>query len=356
MSQLITKFIEDNAVTDEKVRLRNNSPLRARNAAGTADVDLLKLDSANVFTLLSQPRASAALALPSASKDYVTIEWAENRIIGKGDPKDAVYACATTNVPLTGSTPLVIDDMTITAGKRVLLPVQTTTTQHGVYVCGIAGATYTLTRAADFDQGSDDTLGTEVTNGAYFKIAAGTVYGNWEAILSNSDPIVIGTTVLTFALNPTVTALVGGDSITKTGNTLSVDLAVNGGLESTNPGNVNGQLRVKTDTSVAEKDITIKRSATDGGLIAKKSRQLTVVLTGTDITNQYSDLDAVAGDSSVMLTVVGGGKQTVNLDYGVNYTGGTGGKTRVSFLNGLATGGVSELLTGDTLDLQFTSF
>lgn len=68
MSQLITKFIEDNAVTDAKIRLRNNAPLRARNALGTADVDLFKLDSSDSFTVMSQPRAAAALALQVKQK------------------------------------------------------------------------------------------------------------------------------------------------------------------------------------------------------------------------------------------------------------------------------------------------
>lgn len=93
MSQLITKFIEDNAVTDAKIRLRNNAPLRAHNALGTADVDLFKLDSSDSFTLMSQPRAATALALPSQAKDYVTVEWAENRIIGKGDPQRRRVGC-----------------------------------------------------------------------------------------------------------------------------------------------------------------------------------------------------------------------------------------------------------------------
>lgn len=355
MSQLITKFIEDNAVTDAKIRLRNNAPLRARNALGTADVDLFKLDSSDSFTVMSQPRAAAALALPSQAKDYVTIEWAENRIVGKGNPKDAVLAAATVNVPLTGATPLVIDDITIGNNKRVLLPVQSTGSQNGVYICIITGGNYTLTRAPDFDQ-VDDAYGSEVTTGAYFKITSGTTYANWEAILTNADPIVVGTDTLTFALNPTLTALVAGDGISRTGNTISVDYATNGGLESTNPGNINGQLRVKTDSSAAEKDITIRRSSVDGSIVAKKSRQLTIVLTNTDIVNQYADLDAVAGDSSVMLTVVGGGKQTVGYDFSVNYTAGVGGNTRIGLLNGLASGGVSELVVGDVLDTNFMSF
>lgn len=355
MSQLITKFIEDNAVTDAKIRLRNNAPLRARNALGTSDVDLFKLDSSDSFTIMSQPRAAAALALPSQAKDYVTVEWAENRIIGKGDPKDAVLAAATGNVPLTGATPLVIDDITIGNNKRVLLPAQTTGSQNGVYVCTITGGNYTLTRSHDFDQ-VDDVYNSEVTNGAYFKITSGTNYSNWEAILTNADPIIVGTDTLTFALNPTLTALVAGDSIARSGNVISVDYATNGGLESTNPGNVNGQLRVKTDTAVDEKDITVRRSSVDGSIIAKKSRQVTIVLTNTDVVNQYADLDAVAGDGSVMLTVVGGGKQTIGYDFSVNYTAGVGGKTRIGFLNGLATGGVSELVVGDVLDTNFTSF
>lgn len=78
-------------------------------------------------------------------------------------------------------------------------------------------------------------------------------------------------------------------------------------------------------------------------------------LAGGDITNQYVDLAQVAVTGSVMFIISGlMMRQTgASPDYTLNYTGGAGGKTRVSFANALATGGVSELVSGDTLEIRY---
>lgn len=63
--QIGSNALSANAVTDDKIRLRNNQPLRALNAAGNADVNLLKLDSSNQFHLLSAAYLDGALILNS---------------------------------------------------------------------------------------------------------------------------------------------------------------------------------------------------------------------------------------------------------------------------------------------------
>ena len=53
--------------------------------------------------------------------------------------------------------------------------------------------------------------------------------------------------------------------------------------------------------------------------------------------------------------VKGGGIQIegASFDYSVNYTGGAGGNTRITFLNDLATGGASALIAGDVVVAQY---
>lgn len=51
MSQLKRKFIEDNAVNGAKIRLDNNEMLRGRNAANSADVDILRITTADQLEL-----------------------------------------------------------------------------------------------------------------------------------------------------------------------------------------------------------------------------------------------------------------------------------------------------------------
>jgi hypothetical protein len=355
MTQRTTKFIQDDAVTGAKILLRNNETLRAFAQDGTTKLDLMKLTTANVLEFQRIPQLNGSLSMPSAPKDLVTVEYITNFVAGKTDPKDAVNFYSDVNVPLTGSTPLVVDSGTLTDGMRLGLGNQTTGIQNGVYNVAISGGTYTLTRSTDFDQVADP-LAKEVTSGAYFKIISGTVYSGWEAIVSNADPIVIGTDVLSFTLNPTVQALSGGDMITKSGNTLSVDLASLGGLESTNPGNVSGQLRVKVDTAALEKDQTTRRDPTTGAIVAKKPYKQTVTLTATDITNGYVDATVVLSQGSVQLWVAGGDIQQETVDFTVNYTGGAGSKTRVTFVGGLAVGGVSALVAGDIIEISGESW
>lgn len=49
--QLSTDAFGANAITDAKIRLTNNSSLRARNAANSADVNILKVDTNNALVI-----------------------------------------------------------------------------------------------------------------------------------------------------------------------------------------------------------------------------------------------------------------------------------------------------------------
>jgi hypothetical protein len=78
-------------------------------------------------------------------------------------------------------------------------------------------------------------------------------------------------------------------------------------------------------------------------------------LSGTNITNQFIDLSHVAKTDSIDFVVKGGGIQIegASFDYSVSYTGGAGGNTRITFLNGLATGGASALIAGDVVVVKY---
>lgn len=375
MAQILKKFIGDNQVDGIKLRLLNGQMLRWRNAAGTADVDVLRVTSADKAEFQVLPEALATLPIPSAPKQFATIEYINNYLAGKIDAKDSVSYLAdsdiagtfsagnaTTAATLTGNTALVVDGKTFgpadvtTPRMRIALTGQTAGLQNGVYdLTAATASSFTLTRSRDFD-GLENESGNEVTTGAYFMVTAGTMYAGYEALLTTPDPIVINTTSLNFVRYPSTLSLTAGDMLVKIGNDFSIDLAPLSGLESTNPGNANGQLRVKTDTATLEKDQTTRRDPTTGATVAKRSKKLTVTLTSTDITNQYIDLPDVAADSSVQLAIAGAGDQLEGDDFTVNYTGGTGSKTRVLFVGGLANGGVSALIAGDKVAVSYTAF
>jgi hypothetical protein len=80
MSQIQKKFIKDQAIDEAKILLLNDGSLKARNAADSADVSLLKLDGSDVLKLLKLPRVDAALAAPSDAKDVATKEYVDGEI------------------------------------------------------------------------------------------------------------------------------------------------------------------------------------------------------------------------------------------------------------------------------------
>lgn len=352
--QHIGRFIEANTIKGTHIRLRNNEMLRGTTALGN-DLDILKVTTGDIVEMQQLITVNGALPIPSSPKQYATVEYIQNYIEGKRDAKDAVNVLADSNISLTGATPLTIDSVTVLNGWRVALVGQTTASQNGIYDIAIAGGNYTLTRSSDFDQ-VNDAGGLEVTEGAYFKVLSGTVYAGWETLLTTANPIVVGTTSLTFALNPTVLALTAGDSLKRIGQDFSIDLATISGLESTNPGQQNGQLRVKVDTATLEKDQSIRIDTTTNALITKLDRYETFTLTAQNITDGFLDIPHVAADKSVKFWVRGGNFMEPVTDFTVNYTGGTNSKTRVTFAGGLASGGVSELLAGDVVIIYYRSF
>ena len=149
MSQVQRKFIADNANNGAKIRLDNGETLRARNAANSADIDILKVRADDVIEFLALPEAASALPIPSAPKQFATLEYIDNVVLGKQDAKDAVNALSDVQLALTGTAPLVIDGITVANGNRIGLVGQTDGTENGIYTIAIVATTYTLTRSSD---------------------------------------------------------------------------------------------------------------------------------------------------------------------------------------------------------------
>lgn len=339
MARIKTKFLEGDAVDDSKVRLRNNQNLRARNAANSADVSILKLNASDVIEL-----ASLALmpGTATSANHLVNLATMEAAINGVRDMKQGVRVASVANVDIS-SAPAAIDGVTLAAGDRVLLKDQTTGSENGIRVFTAAAAA--LARSSDADASA------EVTQGMATLVAEGTVNARKLFQLVTSDPITLDTTALVFQETPTATSYTGGDMIALSGTVFSVDLAASSGLESTNAGNAAGQLRVKASGAGAVKDRTIALNGSNevAGLLAAKE---TFTLGAGDITNQYVDLAKIAHESSIMVTV-SGIVQTEGTDYTLNYTGGAGGNTRITFDGELATGGAAELVATDVLRVSY---
>jgi hypothetical protein len=68
MSLLQTKWIGDDAVNDQKLKLRNNQNLRARNAADSADINVFKVNATDGIEFATVPLVGADTIQTSADK------------------------------------------------------------------------------------------------------------------------------------------------------------------------------------------------------------------------------------------------------------------------------------------------
>lgn len=188
--QIKEKAIENNAVTETKIRLSNNTNLRARNFAGTGDINILKVNSSDLVEFTTKPQSSFT---PSAGQDLATVTWVQEFVAGMTNLKDACECATTANISLAPA-PLVIDTHTLLIGSRVLVKDQSTASENGIYVFDGTN----LNRASDFD----DSPSSEVKQGSSCDVINGFINGNKRFILTNSDPV-IGVTGLVFVEIPT---------------------------------------------------------------------------------------------------------------------------------------------------------
>lgn len=113
------------------------------------------------------------------------------------DYKQAVRAITVTNVTLAGGAPTPVDGVNLSAGDRVLVTGQSTGSQNGLYQVETvgSGSNGTWVRTTD-----GNTTG-EIEAGMIVMVTEGTVYADTQWKLTTNDPIIIGTTALTFEQN-----------------------------------------------------------------------------------------------------------------------------------------------------------
>jgi len=172
---------------------------------------------------------------PTADAHAVTKSYADS--IAQGlDVKESVRAATTSSdlsnytaissTILEGSTAPSIDGLTLTTlGQRVLVKDRADASENGIYVYSKTNNPFRLTRAEDFNSADN------VTNGAFVFVGDGATNEGAGFVLTTLDPITIGTSALTFTQFSGAGQIAAGDGLTKTGNTLALDLLAAGGLE-----------------------------------------------------------------------------------------------------------------------------
>lgn len=154
------------------------------------------------------------LANPTSAQDAATKAYVDGAVNGT-DWKQSVRIATTANLgALSGLT--AIDGITPVVGDRILVKDQSAGAANGIYVAA-SGA---WTRATDADADA------EVTSGLAVMVTEGTVNADSQWRLTTNDPIVVGTTALSFAQMGAGSSYTEGTGIDISGNVISIDTAV----------------------------------------------------------------------------------------------------------------------------------
>ncbi len=158
-----------------------------------------------------------AVATPTLGSDAVNKDYAD-ALISTGNNKGEARVVATGNIAI--ATPgTAIDGVTLVNGNQILLIGQTTAAENGLYVFN--GAAIPLTRAT-----SSDTTA-EVKPGMFVFVSEGSVNNISNGYtLTTPNPIVLGTTALTFIQTSGAGQITAGLGLTKTGNVLNAGAGI----------------------------------------------------------------------------------------------------------------------------------
>ncbi len=276
--------IADGSVTSAEFQRINSL---TSNAQDQLDAKVAKsgssMDSAANITFSGGGEVLGLPSTPSAAGAAASKAYVDAVALGLA-PKKAVRVATTVTGVLAsafedGDT---IDGIVLATGDRILIKNQSTASQNGIYVVQATGAPV---RSTDMDAVSP----IDEINGAWVPVQEGTQAG--QIYVQYGTVTTVGTDAINFEFYNPLAALVGGDMITNSGSTFSVDLATASGLESSNPGNAAGQLQVKLDGSTLSKSASGLKVAALGITDAEVSASAAIAYSKLALSNSI-----VAGD------------------------------------------------------------
>ena len=277
-------------------------------------VDNLTLDGNTISTtdtngdLVLSPNGSGKVSMgssvvsnvssPGNDSDAATKGYVDGAIEGL-DHKEAVRVTSSTAVTLASA----LDDgksfggVTLASGDRILLKSQTAGAENGIYVVQSSGAPV---RAADFDVSAD------VTRNPFVFVSEGD-FADCGFVMTNDGAISLDSTALVFTQFSSSGVILGGDGLTKSGNTLSVNVDDSGIEIDTD------SLQLKDNGVTLAKMAGIARGSIISGDANGDPQALAVGSAHTFLQSDGTDLAYVAmsGDATLAAGVLSIGPQKV---------------------------------------------
>jgi hypothetical protein len=173
----------------------------------TAAVTAAKIDLTGSFDFSS---GTLRAAVPSSTSDVATKQYVDNIAAGLHF-KESARAATTANITLSGTQ--TVDGVSLIAGDRILVKNQTDATENGVYVVA----------SGSWSRSSDMNADSEFPGAALF-VREGTVNADTGFVCTN-DSVSLGSTNIAFTeFSGSGATVAAGDGLTKTGNTLDVNV------------------------------------------------------------------------------------------------------------------------------------
>jgi len=223
------------------------------------------------------------------------------------DYKQAVRAVSVSTVTLSGGTPVVVDGVTLAAGNRVLVVGQSTSSQNGLYYVSTlgTGSNGTWTRTTDGNETG------EIEAGMIIMVTEGTTYADTQWKLTTNDPIIIGTTGLTFTQNYSASSISSGTSNVAVSSSANVSVAVAG-----------NNVAVFATTGEYVTGLISATGNVTGNYILGNGAFLSGVITSVaNINNGTSNVTVVSSGGNITVGVGGTGNVAVFASTGANITG-----------------------------------
>lgn len=124
------------------------------------------------------------------------------------DYKQATRVVTVANITLSGGAPAQVDGVNLATNDRILVTGQSTASQNGIYDVVTVGTGSNGTWVRTNDANSTG----EIDAGMIVMVTEGAIYADTQWKLITDNPIVIGTTALTFTQNYSANSISGGSS------------------------------------------------------------------------------------------------------------------------------------------------